>query len=133
MKTLAERLAWARDQKSARDQMNFTQADLAARAGVSQSAVGHMESGRTGTSRKMTALAAALGVSVRWLADGDGEPFPHHPIQPRDTTWIQRVNAAEAHLLTLYRGTDDDGRGAITETAELSPQVELPQAANDKP
>lgn len=75
MKTLAERLAWAREQKSLRDGNDFTQADLAARAGISQGAIGHLESGRTVTSRSITSIAKALEVDAAWLADGKGDPF----------------------------------------------------------
>lgn len=128
MKTLAERLVWAREKKGERDQMEFTQADLAARAGVSQGSIGHLESGRTGTSRKLTEIASVLGVDPRWLANGLGDPFPRaRPAS--DETWIQRTNRDESKLLTLYRGTDEDGRGAIMATAELSPQVELTDRA----
>lgn len=75
MKTLAERLAWARDQKSERDGADFTQADLATRAGVSQGAIGHLESGRTSTSRSITSIAKALEVDPVWLAEGRGMPY----------------------------------------------------------
>lgn len=76
MKTLAERLIWARSQKSLRDGNDFTQVDLAKRAGVSQGAIGHLESGRTSTSRSITSIAKALEVDPVWLAEGKGEPFP---------------------------------------------------------
>ena len=76
MKTLAERLIWARQQKSLRENIDFTQADLALKAGVSQGAIGHLESGRTSTSRSITSIARALDVDPVWLADGKGEAFP---------------------------------------------------------
>ncbi|MDX8121592.1 XRE family transcriptional regulator [Janthinobacterium sp. GMG2] len=76
MKTLAERLIWARSQKSLRDGNDFTQVDLATRAGVSQGAIGHLESGRTSTSRSITSIAKALEVDPVWLAEGKGDPFP---------------------------------------------------------
>ena len=76
MKTLAERLIWARQQKSLRENIDFTQADLALKAGVSQGAIGHLESGRTSTSRSITSIARALDVDPAWLADGKGEAFP---------------------------------------------------------
>ena len=75
MKTLRERLIWARAQKSLRDGAEFTQEDLAAKAGVTQGNIAHLESGRTQTSRKVTELADALGVDVSWLSKGKGEPF----------------------------------------------------------
>lgn len=76
MKKISERLIWARAQKSLRDGNDFTQVDLATRAGVSQGAIGHLESGRTNTSRSITSIAKALEVDPVWLAEGKGEPFP---------------------------------------------------------
>lgn len=75
MNTLRERLIWARAQKSERDGAEFTQEELARRAGVSQGSIGHIESGRTKTSRKVTELAGALEVNVLWLSTGKGDPF----------------------------------------------------------
>ena len=75
MKTLQERLIWARAQKAERDGADFTQQDLANRAGVTQGSIAHLESGRTKTSRSLTKISAALGVSTEWLADGKGDPF----------------------------------------------------------
>jgi phage repressor protein C with HTH and peptisase S24 domain len=75
MKTLQERIIWARGQKAQRDNAEFTQQDLANRAGVTQGSIAHLESGRTKTSRSLTKIAAALGVSSEWLADGKGAPF----------------------------------------------------------
>jgi phage repressor protein C with HTH and peptisase S24 domain len=76
MKTLQERLLWARTQKADQLGSEFTQQDLANRAGVTQGSIAHLESGRTKTSRSLTKIAGALGVSTEWLADGKGEPFP---------------------------------------------------------
>jgi phage repressor protein C with HTH and peptisase S24 domain len=75
MKTLQERLIWARAQKAARDGSDFTQQDLATKTGVTQGSIAHLESGRTKTSRSLTKLAMALGVAPDWLADGRGAPF----------------------------------------------------------
>lgn len=75
MKTLQERLIWARAQKAARDGVDFTQQDLANKAGVTQGSVAHLESGRTKTSRSVTQLASALDVNPEWLAAGKGQPF----------------------------------------------------------
>lgn len=74
MRTLAERLVWARKQKSTRDGLEFTQQDLATKAGVTQGSIGHLESGRTSTSRRLTSIAKALDVDPVWLAEGSGQP-----------------------------------------------------------
>lgn len=79
MNTLAERLVLARKQKSIRDNVEFTQQDLATKAGVSQGSIGHLESGRTSTSRKITAIAKALDVDPEWLANGFGSPRKEDP------------------------------------------------------
>lgn len=76
MNTLRERLIWARTQRSERDGREFTQTDLADKAGVTQGNIAHLESGRTQTSRNIAAIAEALGVDVTWLSQGKGEPFP---------------------------------------------------------
>ena len=71
MRTLAERLAWARQEKG------WSQPELARVAGVkNQSTVGMLESGARKSSSYIPALANALGVSALWLADGKGSPTP---------------------------------------------------------
>jgi phage repressor protein C with HTH and peptisase S24 domain len=75
MKNLQERLIWARAQKAQRDGADFTQQDLATKAGVTQGSIAHLESGRTKTSRSVTQLASALDVNPDWLATGKGQPF----------------------------------------------------------
>lgn len=69
MKTLATRLAWAREQKK------LSQAELAKKSGVSQSTIGNLEAGIRLTARSITVIATALGVNPVWLADGKGEPY----------------------------------------------------------
>jgi phage repressor protein C with HTH and peptisase S24 domain len=70
MRTLAERLTWAREQKG------LSQAALATRSGVSQSTIGNLESGIRQTARKIIDIAIALDVDPMWLANGQGEPNP---------------------------------------------------------
>lgn len=82
MNTLRERLIWARAQRSEREGREFTQTDLAEKAGVTQGNIAHLESGRTQTSRNITAIAEALGVDVMWLSQGKGEPFPNKAPAP---------------------------------------------------
>src|SRR5450830_913256 len=103
MKTLAERLTWARAQKSLRDKMEFTQMDLASRAGVSQGAIGHLESGRTSTSRSITSIAKALEVDPAWLADGRGEPFSSQWSAVPPSADAMKVVIAEDHDPDFYQ------------------------------
>lgn len=68
MKTLAERLTWARTQK------NLSQAALAKISGVSQSTIGNLESGLRFSARRLAHIAEALEVNALWLAEGIGNP-----------------------------------------------------------
>ena len=102
MNTLRERIIWARTNKSERDGKEFTQQDLATKAGVTQGNIAHLESGRTKTSRSLTKIASALEVNPEWLADGKGEPFKAISNQPLNDT---------AHLPGARRvvfASDDD-------------------------
>lgn len=67
VKTLAERLRWAREQRG------LTQAALAKKAGVAQGTIGNAESGVRKRPRELLQLAAALGASPVWLESGRGE------------------------------------------------------------
>jgi phage repressor protein C with HTH and peptisase S24 domain len=82
MNSLRERLIWARTKKTERDGSEFTQQDLADKAGVTQGNIAHLESGRSKTSRNLTKIAAALGVSPEWLADGKGAALQQAHPQP---------------------------------------------------
>ena len=66
MNTLQERLS------GARQKAGLTQAQLAARAGVSQSTIAQIESGRNSGTKFAFRLANALQVSVEWLLAGKG-------------------------------------------------------------
>lgn len=71
MDTLAERLKKARTSKGA----GWTQAHLAAAAGVSTGTIGNIESGLRGVNKPIGTLpqiAKALGVRYEWLATGEG-------------------------------------------------------------
>ncbi|MBB5443269.1 MULTISPECIES: helix-turn-helix domain-containing protein [unclassified Paraburkholderia] len=68
LKTLAERLAWARKRKK------YSQQKLADLAGVSQAAIGNLESGIRFASLKMPVIASLLDVDALWLAEGKGTP-----------------------------------------------------------
>ena len=153
MKTLQERLIWARGQKAERDGVEFTQQDLANKAGVSQGNIAHLESGRTKTARNLVRIAEALGVAPTWLAEGKGKPFAAHSggdwmIEQRvesdayataarevsnvstvrssareATCSLVWVDSSDLALLTLFHGTDDDGREKILRTAHRVPKV----------
>ncbi|MFS2004629.1 helix-turn-helix domain-containing protein [Duganella sp. CT11-25] len=138
--------------KSQRHGREFTQQDLAGKAGVSQGNIAHLESGRTKTSRRMVAIAEALDVQPQWLAEGKGKPFLESPVEhdgkfqglSPDGIWrdlepqpapspaapptpppisLMWVDARDLELLTLFHGTDDAGRDKIMRAASRVPKV----------
>lgn len=102
MKTLAERLAWARNQKQ------WSQQQLADKAGVAQSTIGSLEAGTRQTARKITAIANALEVCAQWLAEGMGThdlkagPQLAAPVA-KTQRLLQWIEADEAEVLSEYR------------------------------
>lgn len=79
VKTLAERIVWARERKG------LTQEALANRAGVSQGTIGNLESGARKSPRSLLAIAAVLGVEPRWLESGK------EPIETDETSFTSQV------------------------------------------
>ena len=93
MKTLAKRLAWARQQKQ------LSQSDLARLAGVSQSTIGNLESGLRQSARRVVNIADALGVSATWLAEGTGEIRHSSNVQNVDVI-ANRIDQARSDAIT---------------------------------
>lgn len=67
--TFAERLL------SLRKKRGYTQEQLAALCGLSQSTIASYESGNRLHTRNLFSLAHALGVTPLWLEKGKGQPF----------------------------------------------------------
>ncbi|WP_186098254.1 helix-turn-helix transcriptional regulator [Burkholderia gladioli] len=55
----------------ARAAKGWSQEELAKKAGVSQGTIGHLESGRNTSSRKLPEIARALGLTVEELVNGE--------------------------------------------------------------
>lgn len=78
--------------KNARRDANISQEELARRVGVSQGAIGHLESGRTRNTHLLVRIASTLGVSAEWLETGaelaskeaPGEGEGELPLAPTD-------------------------------------------------
>lgn len=64
--TIAARTKWLREKRG------LSQAALAARAGVTQSTIGNIESGVRKHPRELLAIAAALDTYPQWLQSGKG-------------------------------------------------------------
>lgn len=111
MRTLAERLAWARTQKG------LSQDALANEAKVSQSTIGNLEANIRQTARKLPAIAHALGVSSIWLAEGKGPIW--ESIKVGDATELEEG----LRLLELYKQSTPAGRAMIMEMAERANKI----------
>lgn len=101
MKTIAERLHAARIAKK------LTQAQLAVLAGVSQGAVGNIESGGRAGIGSLAYMAEPLGVSFRWLAEG---VEPKHPV-------TSTLTPPEAELVAIYRLVEPPERETLIKMA----------------
>lgn len=87
MNTIAQRL------KAARLEKGWSQAHLAAEAGVSQSAIGNIESGLRQRPRELVALARAVGVMPEWLETGSGKKTAIEAVE------VQGVEASARQLV----------------------------------
>lgn len=116
LETLAERLVWARERKE------WTQQELADKAGVSQGTIGNLESGARLTARKIASIARALEVDPNWLADNKG-PLPGEVDQ---SAHLERKceTPEEAILLTMYGFANRDERKVIdTVVGEIKKRI----------
>ncbi|WP_322070953.1 XRE family transcriptional regulator [Paraburkholderia bannensis] len=109
MRTLADRL------KSSREDAGLSQTLLARRAGVSQSTVANIESGRNQSSKHLLPIAEALGVRIEWLTTGKS---------PKSASAAVDVAPAERYKLAEDKGnvsvwetegdlTDEAGEGRV--------------------
>lgn len=90
VKTVRDRL------KHARLMRGLSQAELAAAAKCSQSAIGNFESGERKTLRNLVEVARALNVSIEWLYDGRG-PGPTVPADGESTSKVIAMESARAY------------------------------------
>lgn len=61
--------------KEVRIERGMSQQDIADKAGVSQSTIMFLESGRNQSSRKIVEIANVLGINSEWLVTGKGEKY----------------------------------------------------------
>lgn len=94
MKTIAQRLKWARDQKE------WTQSHLAVAAEVSTGTIGNIESGQRQSKGSLPQIAEALGVHHKWLAYGTG-PIWLSDEPPASDRLTMQVSQLTALLLAI--------------------------------
>lgn len=110
MKTLGERLRWAREQKG------WSQERLAAESGVKQGSISKIERGDQERTTFAVVLADTLGVDVAWLESG------------RAAERAESLSHEERALLAAYRGADDAHRELARRALEVSPRRAAPAA-----
>jgi transcriptional regulator with XRE-family HTH domain len=128
MTTLAERLKSARVAKGP----IWTQAHLAAAAGVSTGTVGMMESGKRGNKEGIPGtvpqIAKALGVSYDWLAHGIGDkdgpaatatPAGWAPIVRPQAMGTETEQRLTRFLAVLYQIPESGRAAALVAVTEL--------------
>lgn len=99
--TVAKRLIHARGTQS--------QATVAKAARVSQTTVGNIEAGiRQGTGGAIAKIADALGVSLKWLRDGEGPMTGQETIEGTETDFA---------MLEAFQDMSDDDREAMLKEA----------------
>jgi len=109
MSTLQERLA------GARQKAGLTQSQLARNAGVSQSTIAQIESGRNSGSKFAFRLANALNVSVEWLMTGKGPAEIPSDTQIDVAYHFSRLREGESLNLTEPRLDPDNSDRVLYE------------------
>ena len=130
MKTLAERLAWARNE------LNMSQQQLADKSRVAQSTIGGLESGSRLSARRITAIASALGVNSLWLVDGRGPvkgpmaevteaPRLAEAAPPSHDRQLQWLSPDESELLSDYRACGPVEKSTSAAVLKALPKVHI--------
>lgn len=91
----------------ARAAKGWSQGELAAKAGVSQGTIGHLESGRNQSSTKLPQIAAALGMAVEELVStGQKSSLTQQKtihVSETSTTWVFGFDRARYDRLSAAR------------------------------
>lgn len=122
MKTLAERLIWARERKG------LTKTQVAAEAGVTSSSISHLETGLRKSSRNILQIARVLGVDPGWLNEGRGSPEPRAEaprLASESKMQLVYVTRQEQDLLTSFREADEVGQDFILKAAQAGASSNL--------
>lgn len=111
--------------KERREELNWTQVELATLAGVSPGTIGNLESGIRENPRQLLEIADALGVKPEWLktgrlpklADGGNLTAPAMTIQAGNVVPITKISVRDA---VMALGQALAGRDAEMELAPAS-------------
>ncbi len=101
MSTIGDRI------KERREELGWSQVELAQRAGVSAGTIGNLEAGLRLRPRGIVGLAATLGVHAHWLETGTGprliddKPSARPAPPAGSVSLLEALAAMERHLLLL--------------------------------
>jgi transcriptional regulator with XRE-family HTH domain len=106
--------------RDARRIAGLSQGELAEKIGFRQSAIGNIEAGRNGFSGSVIKIANALGVSVNWLATGEGQMQP-----PAGSHDAMRAAPSERLQDRVKEAMDASGMtpAEFSRSAKLSPSA----------
>lgn len=99
--------------KLARTEKGMSQMKLRSLTGIGQSTLSDLENNLQEGTTYAASLAAALGVSALWLAEGKGSMLP---VQVKDPGALDDV----VLLINLFRDSSPSGRDLILATARLA-------------
>lgn len=99
--------------RQAREAKKMSQLRLRALTGIAQSTLSELETGKNEQTTYVASLAAALGVSAIWLAEGKG---PMVPGQQKDAAVLDDVVV----LIGLFRDSNAAGRALILDAAKFA-------------
>lgn len=121
--TLGERVAAARKHKG------LTQDRLAKLCGVTQQTIQKLEDGRARRSSALADICIETGVSLRWLARGEGQMLESQPARP-DPVILSRAIRVLSFLAQMQAGaaaflTDADAISAAYEEVSRTPSDEF--------
>jgi transcriptional regulator with XRE-family HTH domain len=94
--------------KILRKELGLTQSEFGKKIGMSDTAISHMEAGRTAiNAQNVNLICLTFNISEDWLRTGEGEIFPS-----------ERSVHGEDELIEIYRELLDPNRGVVLSTAK---------------
>lgn len=96
--SFAERLTFLREERQ------LTQAQLAAKSGLSQATIGNLETGRNKGTKKILELANALQITPEWLIHGGNLPQAKGAFFRKDLGVLPSEDTGPQHLKGLLGG-----------------------------
>lgn len=118
--------------KLVRTAKKMSQAKLGKLAGIDQSVISDLENNPNSTSKKLVAIARALGVRAEWLENGTGDMHSTPAVASNDG-WVMtksyNLNPVEIRAIDVYREAEDFYRGAIDSAIDAAEADNLSRRA----